>query len=85
MSNCPLCRLLLSALENVNTIDSAEFCILREGSALKVRGGPQLLRICSNSGMSAFLSLSAYQFLTPTNRILRYELQRRSDRIPGIA
>ncbi|KAH6714794.1 hypothetical protein BKA61DRAFT_363358 [Leptodontidium sp. MPI-SDFR-AT-0119] len=52
MSNCPLCRLLLSALENVNTIDSAEICILREGSAFKVRGGPRLLRICSNSGSS---------------------------------
>jgi hypothetical protein len=54
-NNCQLCRLLLSALERVNNNDSVEICILREGSALKIKGGPRLLRICSDSGMKCLL------------------------------
>lgn len=56
-NTCQLCKLLLSALEKVNDSDSMEIRIVRQGSALKIEGGPRLLRICSDSGIKCLLIL----------------------------
>lgn len=56
MSNYLLYRLLLSTLKRVNSNDSKEICILREGSALKLKDKPRLLRIYSALGIKYLLT-----------------------------